>query len=303
MSGNNVTIGRRRFFCIRDFFLAVCLLFIGNLSVHPSRAETADPVVAKVNGAEIRESDVALAEEELGPAVAQMDPSTRHQNIVNFLIDLKLAANAADAKKLRSTDEFKKRAAFAIDRLSMDALLARQGEAATTDAALQQAYADTATQTNGRPEAHVRHILVATEDEAKQAIAELQKGGDFAAIASKESKGKSAANGGDLGFVSEDQLGPDLGKAVFALEVGKISDPLKTPFGWDVVRVEEKRDRKMPAFDQVKPQIETLVIRKAQAVYVAKLRDGAKIERPDLATAQSKDAPDAKVAPAKTDKK
>src|ERR1700733_13237986 len=114
--------------------LAFCFFVADQLSVQPLCAQTADPVVAKVNGAQIHESDVTLAEEQLGPAVAQMDPSTKHQNIVSFLIDLKLAAKAADSKKLRDNDEFKKQAAFALDRLSMDMLLARQGDGVVTDA-------------------------------------------------------------------------------------------------------------------------------------------------------------------------
>jgi peptidyl-prolyl cis-trans isomerase C len=274
-----------------------CLLF------QPLRAETADPVVAKVNGAEIHESDVTLAEEELGLAVAHMDPSAKHQNIVSFLIDLKLAAKAADNKKLRDNDDFKKRAAFALDRLSMDMVLARQNNGVATDAALKQAYADAAKSIKSQPEVHVRHILVETEDEAKQAIVELRKGADFAALAKKQSKDASAENGGDLGFVTQEQLDPDFGKAVSALDVGKISGPVKTPFGWHVIQLEEKRDGQVPTFDQIKPQLGALLIQKAQADYVAKLRDGAKIERLDLATAQSKDTPDAKAASAKTDKK
>jgi peptidyl-prolyl cis-trans isomerase C len=283
--------------------LAFCFFATHQLSIQPLRAETTDPVVAKVNGAEIHESDVALANEELGAPAAQTDASTRRQNIIGFLIDLKLAANATDGKKLRGTDTFKKQAAFALDRLSMDTLLARQSEAATTDAALKQAYEDATKATNGQQEVRIRHILVGTEDAARQAIDEVNKGGDFAAIAKRVSKGGSAVRGGDLGFVSRGQLDPDIGNAVFALDVGKISDPIKTKAGWQVVRVEEKRDRKMPAFDQIKPQLEAFVIRKAQAAYVAKLHEGAKIELFDLANAQSKDPSDAKASPTKTDKK
>jgi peptidyl-prolyl cis-trans isomerase C len=283
--------------------IALCLLLVSNLSVRPSGAETADPVLAKVNGVEIHESDVTVAEEEFGPIVARMDPSTRRQNIVSFLIDLKLAAKAADGKKLRDTDEFKKQAGLALDRLSMDALLASEGESAATDAALKQAYEDVANATRSRQEAHVRHILVETEAEAKQVVAELKKGADFGALAKKDSKDASAANGGDLGFVSRAQLEPDFGKAVFALDIGKTSDPVKTRFGWHVIRVEEKRDGQVPPFDQIKPMLETIVIRKAQADFVSKLHDGAKIERFDLAAAQPKDTPDPKAASAKTDKK
>src|SRR6516162_5943305 len=92
-----------------------------------------DPVLAKVNGSEIRKSDVALAEEELGPSLAQMDPATKDENVLSFLIDMKIVAKAAEEKKAGDSEEFKKRLAFARNRLLMDSLLAGEGKAATTD--------------------------------------------------------------------------------------------------------------------------------------------------------------------------
>ena len=275
--------------------LATGCLSVALLSAQPSRAENTDPVVAKVNGAEIHESDVTLAEQELGPSLAQMDPAAKHQNVVSFLIDLKLAAKVAEEKKMQDSDDFKKRAAFAHDRLLMDALLAKQGKDAATDDAMKKVYDDAAKQIGGEQEVHARHILVETEDEAKQVVEELKKGADFAELAKKKSKDPGAADGGDLGFFTKEQMVPEFSTAAFALEPGKISDPVKTQFGWHVIKVEEKRSRKPPEFAQVKPQIETFVTRKAQADYVAKLREGAKVERFDVAATPKADAaPDAK---------
>lgn len=96
---------------------------------------------------------------------------------------------------------------------------------------------------------------------------------------------------------------PEFSAVAFALEPGKISDPVKSQFGWHVIKVEEKRDRKPPAFDQVKGQIETFVVRKAQADYVSKLRAEAKVERLDKKDAPAAAAPDAKAAPAAPAKK
>jgi peptidyl-prolyl cis-trans isomerase C len=267
------------------------------------RAEEANPVLAKVNGAEIRASDVALAEEELGPSLAQMDPASRKENVLSFLIDMKIVSKEAEDKKIAERDDFKTRLAFARNRLLMDNLLAAEGKAATTDENMKKVYEDAAKQISGEQEVHARHILVETEDQAKKIEDQLKKGADFAELAKKESKDPGASDGGDLGFFTKDQMVPEFSAAAFALEPGKISDPVKTQFGWHVIKVEEKRTRKAPDFEQVKPQIETYVVRKAQADYVAKLRTAAKVERMDQPAETAKpDAAkpaDSKMAPAK----
>src|SRR3954468_17974932 len=277
--------------------VAGCLA-VALLTGLPLRAEEANPVLAKVNGAEIRASDVALAEEELGPSLAQMDPATKKENVLSFLIDMKIVSKEAEDKKIADRDDFKTRLAFARNRLLMDNLLAVEGKAATTDENMKKVYEEAAKQISGEQEVHARHILVESEDQAKKIADELKKGADFAELAKKESKDPGASDGGDLGFFTKDQMVPEFSTAAFALEPGKISDPIKTQFGWHVIKVEEKRTRKAPDYEQVKPQIETYVVRKAQADYVARLRTAAKVERmdktEDAAKADAANAPAAK---------
>jgi peptidyl-prolyl cis-trans isomerase C len=154
----------------------------------------------------------------------------------------------------------------------------------------------------------VRHILVKTEDEAKAIIADLDKGGDFAKIATEKSQDPgSAAKGGDIGFIGKGVTVKPFEEAAFALETGTYTKtPIQSDYGWHIIKVEEKRNRKAPDFDQVKSQIETYVGRKAQADYVAKLRETAKVERmdqPDVAAKPDAAKPDAakdsKMAPSK----
>src|SRR6201996_2466353 len=282
--------------------VAGCLAMV-LFAAAPVRAEDANPVLAKVNGSEIRQSDMAIAEEELGPSLEKMDPATRQENLLAFLIDMKIVAKAAEDKKVADSDEFKRRLAFARNRLLMDQLLANEGKAATTDEAMKKVYDEAAKQIAGEQEVHARHILVETEDEAKAIKAELDKGADFAELAKKKSKDPGASDGGDLGFFTKDQMVPEFSAVAFALEPGKISDPVKSQFGWHVIKVEEKRNRKPPEFDQVKGQIETYVTRKAQAEYVGKLREAAKIERMDkpaeTAKSDTKPADPAKPADSK----
>src|SRR3978361_1617668 len=248
--------------------VAGCLAF-ALLTGLPVRAQDANPVLAKVNGAEIRASDVALAEEELGPSLAQMDPATKKENGLSFLIDRKTVSKEAEEKKIADRDDFKTRLAFARNRLLMDNLLAVEGKAATNDEAMKKVYEDAAKQTPGEQEVRARHILVETEAEAKTVEDELKKGADFAELAKKKSKDPGASDGGDLGFFTKDQMVPEFSAVAFTLEPGKVSDPVKSQFGWHVIKVEEKRARQAPDFDSVKGQIETYVARKAQADYVA----------------------------------
>src|SRR6202045_1905588 len=301
-SSSDAKIGVRA--CLAATASGLAMVLLASL---PLRAEDAKPVLAKVNGAEIRQSDVALAEEELGPSLAQMDPATKKESVLAFLIDMKIVAKAAEAKKIEDRDDFKARLAFTRNRLLMDNLLAVEGKAGTTDEAMKKVYEDASKQIAGEQEVHARHILVETEDEAKAIAADLKKGADFAELAKKKSKDPGASDGGDLGFFTKDQMVPEFSAVAFALEPGKISDPVKSQFGWHIIKVEEKRNRKAPDFDQVKGQIETYVTRKAQADYVAKLRETAKVERMDKPeeTAKTDAKPEAakpaetKTAPAK----
>jgi peptidyl-prolyl cis-trans isomerase C len=275
---------------------ATCLAVL-LMTGQPLHAQNADTVIAKVNGAEIRQSDLAIAEEELGPSLQQMDPASRRENLISFLVDMKIVAKAAEDKKVGDSADFKRKLAFARDRLLMDSILATEGKAGVTDDAMKKVYEDATKQVSGEQEVHARHILVPTEEEAKAIVEELKKGADFAELAKKKSKDPGAADGGDLGFFTKEQMVPEFSAVAFALEPGKISDPVKSQFGWHVIKVEEKRDRKPPPFDQVKPQIETFVVRKAQSDYVTKLREAAKVERLDKKDEPAAAAPDAKAAP------
>jgi len=273
---------------------AAGLLLVNLAWTVPSFAADSDPVLARVNGSEIHQSDLKLAEDELGPSLpAQMDPATRRESLVNYLIDMKIVAKAADDRKLGDSDDFKRHLDFARQRLLMDTLLNADGKAALTDEAEHKVYDDAVKQVAAEPEVHARHILVETEEEAKQVEEELKKGADFAELAKKKSKDPGASDGGDLGFFTKDQMVPEFSAAAFSLEPGKISDPVKSQFGWHIIKVEEKRNRKPPDFEQVKPQIENYLTRKAQGATVEKLRADAKIERLDQPAAK----PDAVAKP------
>ena len=280
------------------------------VSTAPLYAQDKDPLVAKVNGVEVHQSDLAVAEEEAGQ-IPPMSPEAKQDYLVQFVADMILVSKAAEDKKFGDTPEFKRKVDFARKKLLMEGLLQSIGKEALTDEAMHKVYDEAVKQIGDEKEVHARHILfrVAAGDEKaskeaeekiKAVIARLKKGEDFAKVAGEVTEDPSGkANGGDLGYFSKDQMVPEFSEAAFKLENGQISDPVKTQFGWHVIKVEDKRVKPAPKFEEVKPQIENFVVRKAQAELVTKLRAEAKIERMDK-PAKADDKPAAPApAPAK----
>ncbi len=260
-----------------------------------------DPVIAKVNGVEIRQSDLAIAEEDIGRDMPQNDEAGKRDYLVNYLTDLILIAKAAEAKKIPDTAEFKQRLAFARNKALMEAVLGEESKAAVTEPALRKIYEDATKNMGGQPEVHARHILFrvndpndqaaskAAEDKVKNTIARIKKGEDFATLAkalTEDPSGKQ--DGGDLGYFTREQMVPEFSEVAFKLEKGQVSDPVKTQFGWHVLKVEDKRMREPPPFDKVRGEIEQFATRKAQVDLVGKLRADAKIERLDKLAAEPK---------------
>ena len=262
------------------------------VSTAPLYAQDKDPLVAKVNGVEVHQSDLAVAEEEAGQ-IPPMSPEAKQDYLVQFVADMILVSKAAEDKKLGDTPEFKRKVEFTRKKLLMEGLLQSIGKDALTDEAMHKVYDEAVKQIGDEKEVHARHILFRAaagdekaskeaEEKIKAVIARLKKGEDFAKVAGEVTEDPSGkANGGDLGYFSKDQMVPEFSEAAFKLENGQISEPVKTQFGWHVIKVEDKRVKPAPKFEEVKPQIENFVVRKAQAELVTKLRAEAKIERMD----------------------
>jgi peptidyl-prolyl cis-trans isomerase C len=259
-----------------------------------AQAPAGDPVIARVNGVDIRQSDLTLAEEDLGRDLPANDEQAKRDYLVNYLTDLLLIAKAAEARKIPDTPEFKQRMVFARNKALMEAVMSAETKAALTEPALRKIYDDATKQMGGQQEVHARHILFrvndpndqaasrAAEAKVKAVIERLKKGEDFVAIANALTEDPSGKqNGGDLGFFGRDQMVPEFSEVAFQLEKGQISDPVKTQFGWHVLKVEDKRTREAPPFAEVRNQIEEFASRKAQVDLVTKLRADAKIERLD----------------------
>lgn len=246
-----------------------------------------DPVVARVNGTDITQSDVTLAEEDLAQESQPMPPAARREQAIGYLSDVIMVAQAGEADKLADTPDFKQRMAFLRNKLLMGAKLQAEGRAAVSDEELHKVYDDAVKPMAAQEEVHARHILVETEDEAKEIVAELGKGADFATLAKEKSKDTGSADGGDLGYFTKEQMVPEFAEVAFKMYPGQVSNPVKTQFGWHIIKVEDKRTKPTPSFDQVKAQIDNYIVHRAQAALVEKLRSGANIERLDQPAAPS----------------
>jgi len=292
--------------------IAILALFVA--AAAPTFAQDKDPVVAKVNGVEIHKSDLAVAEDEAGQ-IPPMSPEAKQDYLVQFVADMILVSKAAEDKKFGDTPEFKRKLEFARKKLLMEGILTSVGKEALTDEAMHKVYDEALKQISEEKEVHARHILFRApagdekaskeaEDKIKAVIVRLKKGEDFAKVAGEVTEDPSGkANGGDLGFFTKEQMVPEFSEAAFKLESGQISEPVKTQFGWHVIKVEEKRVKQPPKFEDVKPQIENFIVRKAQAELVTKLRADAKIEHLDkpakIDEPAKKDEPVKKDVPAK----
>ena len=251
-------------------------------------ASAADPVVARVNGVDIRQSDLALAEEDLGADMQAVPPEAKREHLISYVADIIMVAQAADKKNLADNPDFKRRLAFLRNKLLMGYELQQEAKTALTDEALHQTYDEAVKSMAGQEEVRARHILVQGEDEAKAILEQLKKGADFATLAKEKSKDPGAADGGDLGYFTKDQMVPEFADVAFKMYPGQLSNPVKTQFGWHVIKLEDKRTKQPPEFEKVKDQIEAYLVRKAQTDFIAKLRQNAKVERLDKPAEQKK---------------
>ena len=273
-------MARTRFF-VRSTLGTLAITASLSVTTTLLQAEDTDQVVARANGVDIRASDLAYAEEEIGGNMPNLPPQQKRDYLITYLADVIVLSQTAEQQKLGERPDVKHRLVFDHNRLLMEALLQDAGRSALTEEAEHKVYDEAVKQMPTEEEVHARHILVPTEDEAKAVLADLKKGADFAAVAKEKSKDPAAAEGGDLGYFTKDQMVPEFSAVAFKLGKGELSDPVKTQFGWHIIKVEDKRTKPVPEFDKVKDQVETYVVRKAQADYIHKLQEGAKIERLD----------------------
>ncbi len=210
-----------------------------------------NPVVATVNGARIMGSDVEVARGQLPEKYRNLPMDQLYQPILNQLIRTKILSAQARAEKLHETKAYRRRVDLIAERLLEEALLAKTIEEKVTEEVLRARYNKTSGSLATKEEIRARHILVKTQAEADKIIKELAGGMDFAKLAAEKSIGPSKTRGGDLDYFSRGQMVPPFEKAAFALSKGEFTkSAVKSPFGWHVIKLEDKRQSKPPSFEE-----------------------------------------------------
>ncbi len=247
----------------------------------PVAAETepsADTVVARVNGDEITLGHVIATAAGLPPQYQQLEDEVLYQFIVEQLIQQQLLSQEQDELTrlnalMLTNEERSLKAVQTVNQIT---------DAEVTDDAIQAAYDAQFADFQGEDEFNASHILVATEEEAKEIKAQLDDGADFAELAKEKSTGPSGPNGGALGWFGKGQMVPEFEQAVIGLEKGQVSDPVQTQFGWHVVILNDKRKSEAPEFAAVRDELAQSVRQEAIQAKIDELTQAGNVERPEV---------------------
>jgi peptidyl-prolyl cis-trans isomerase C len=257
-----------------------------------------DPVVAVVNGQPVRLSELEVAQQSLPQQYRNMPLQAVFPALLDRIIDSKLVVQEGKKSKVNEDPAFKKRMAFVEDQVLQDFWIQREIARQVTADKLQKRYEERLKQMPAEEEVHARHILVSTEDEAKALIAELKKGAAFDKLAKDKSTDKaSGAEGGDLGWFKKSDMVKEFADAAFNLKKGELTEtPVKTQFGYHIIKVEDRRKAPPPAFEEMADQLREEMAREVITAQLDQLRSGAKIEKFAMDGSKPEPAPPAKPA-------
>lgn len=239
-----------------------------------------DPIVAKVNGQILYRSDVEIALR-TAPAQVQQAPLEKvYPQILGSMINALLLSQAGKTAKVDQNPVVKAQIQATQTELVADAYVASISRSQISEAKLRAAYDDYAKQAPQQEEISARHILVPTEQEAKDIIEQLKKGADFATLAKDKTTDPSGkSNGGDLGYFTKQDMVPEFANVAFALKKGEYTQtPVKTQFGWHVIKLEDRRQGKAGTYEQVAPEIAQRMTQQIVASKLQELRTAGKIE-------------------------
>jgi peptidyl-prolyl cis-trans isomerase C len=246
----------------------------------PDEATADDPIVAIVDGAEVHRTEIEAVAASLPEQMRQMPMQMLYDMLVDRVIDFRLLSNEAEKRDIADDPDAVAAMARARAAVLRDVLVRQVIDEGSSEEKLRALYEEKKAEDGfAHEEVHARHILLEDEDQAKAVIAELDGGADFAELAKEHSTGPSGPAGGDLGYITREQVVPAFGDAAFALATGETSkEPVQTQFGWHVIGVLDRRDVE-PTFEELEPQLRQDLARQIVTGLVEQLREGAEIER------------------------
>lgn len=246
--------------------------------VSAQEKDVPDEVVAKVDGTPIRYSDLAMADEEMGAALAQLEPQIRFQYLLGMLIDRRVVALEAKEKHVDDDPAVKRRQEYFNEKALRDVYWVQLMQDKVTDEAVRAWYEKNIAEAPAEQEAHARHILLESEEQAKKVAAEIEGGKSFEDAAKEYSRDPGSPDDGDLGFFRKEEMVPEFAEAVFAMKPGEVSGPVQTQFGWHVIQLVEFRDLPRPTLEEAHDDIVRKIAREEGQKVMEKLRSDAKIE-------------------------
>lgn len=260
--------------------LALCLAV--SLTAMPAAfaQDAVDPTVATVDGTDIKRSDLVALKSGLSQEMSRVPLEAVYDDVLDYAITMELLGKQAREAGVDKDAAYLKRLHQEQNRLLFEAFVQRRIDTEVTEDALKAVYDKQVASAPAGEEVRARHILVRSEDEAKAIIAKLKDGGDFAQLAQGTVDRGSAAQGGDLGYFTKGRMVPEFEAAAFALKPGETTEvPVKSQFGWHVIRVEDRRPAKPDSFEQMEPKLRKDMVDAIYTKAVEEAREGAEVKR------------------------
>ena len=247
-----------------------------SFKVYNANAGSDKGVAAKINGEVIYVNDLKQSYAD-HPQIKDRVPFEEfYAKTLDVFVNSKLVYQAAQAANIESTPEYQRQLVTAKEDLARKLYLEKMVDEKVNDAAIKKLYDEYTSKFESQKEVRAKHILVDTEDKAKEVISKLNSGGDFVKLAQEYSKDQAV----DLGYFTKDMMVPEFSDVAFGLKKGEYTkNPVKTEFGYHVILVEDARASKPLELKEIEPQLKNMVTQQVVADVFEDLRRNAKVER------------------------
>ncbi len=259
-------------------YLALVVMGVSAAFVSNALAAGKDGVAAVVNGEKITVAEVKKAYNDNPEIKEKVKFDEFYPKAVDIFVNSKLVSQAADKEKIKESKEYKEQLETMKDELANKIYIERQVKKKVSDEEVKKLYGDYKKSFKPEKEVKAKHILVDNEKTAKEVIQKLQKGAKFDKLAKEYSKEPA-----DLGYFTKNIMVPEFGEAAFSMKKGEYSKtPVKTQFGYHIIKVEDIRDTKPLELKKVEPQLKAMLSQSAVAGVFQDITSKAKIEKYDL---------------------